>query len=122
MQELEIILSVAGTAVCLLVATVTFIMKLVKSAKAKKVCEQVIDIGNAVIPYIEQAETFAHYSGEEKKAFVMTKANQYAIDNGIEFDQQMVSDKIEELVNLTKEVNKREKDIIVTPVAPPASN
>ena len=113
MQELEIILSVAGTAVCLLVTTVTFIMKFVKSTKAKKVCEQVIEIGNAVIP---------HYSGEEKKAFVMTKANQYAIDNGIEFDQQMVSDKIEELVNLTKEVNKREKDIIVTPVAPPASN
>ena len=52
-------------------------MKFVKSAKAKKVCEQVIEIGNAVIPYIEQAETFAHYSGEEKKAFVMTKANQY---------------------------------------------
>ena len=73
------------------------------------------------LPYIQQAESFVHYSGAEKKEYVMTKANQYAIDNGIEFDQDMVSKKIEELVTLTKEVNKREKDIVVTPVAPPAS-
>lgn len=120
MKEVELILSIAGTALCFLVTAITFLAKFVKSAKAKKVCEQAIEIGNAVIPYIEEAENFLHYSGTEKKAFVMTKANQYAIDNGISFDQEAVSQKVEELVKLTKEVNKREKDIVVTPIAPPA--
>lgn len=40
----------------------------------------------------------------------MTKANQFAISQGIEFDPVIVSEKIEELVRLTKEVNKRDKD------------
>ena len=70
MQELEVILSIAGTAVCLLITTVTFIMKFAKSSKAKKVCEQVIEIVNAVVPYIQQAESFVYYSGEEKKEYV----------------------------------------------------
>ncbi len=35
----------------------------------------------------------------------MTKANQYAIENGIKFDAAAVNAKIEELVSLTKKVN-----------------
>ena len=90
-----------------MVTTVTFISKFVTNAKAKKAMENIVKIGNAVIPYIREAEAFAHYSGEEKKQFVMTKANRFAIDNDLEFDEQAVSDKIEELVALTKQVNKR---------------
>lgn len=112
---MEIILSIAGTALGLMITALTFIMKFVKSAKAKKICEQTIEIGNAVIPYIEQAEGFLHYSGTEKKAFVMTKANQYAIEKGMRFDADLVGEKIEELVKLTKKVNRREKDLIVAP-------
>lgn len=44
----------------------------------------------------------------------MTKANQYAIENGIRFDEALVSEKIEELVRLTKEVNKRDKDRVLS--------
>ena len=98
----------------LLVTSITFIMKFLKSAKAKKICEHVVEVGNAVIPYIKQAETFLNYSGAEKKEFVMTKANQYAIENGIRFDEALVSEKIEELVRLTKEVNKRDKDRVLS--------
>lgn len=114
MKELEIILSVSCAALGLLVTSITFIMKFLKSAKAKKICEHIVEVGNAVIPYIKQAETFLNYSGAEKKEFVMTKANQYAIENGIRFDEALVSEKIEELVRLTKEVNKRDKDRVLS--------
>ena len=107
MENIEIIVSIASAALGLLVTTVTFISKCVTNAKAKKAMENIVKIGNAVIPYIREAEAFAHYSGEEKKQFVMTKANRFAIDNDLEFDEQAVSDKIEELVALTKQVNKR---------------
>lgn len=115
MENLNYILSLAGTAVGLLITTVTFLAKFVKSAKAKKIAEQIGAIGNAVLPYIEQAETFVNYSGAEKKEYVLTKANQFAIDNKMPFDPSAVADKIEELVKLTKTVNGRDKDKIVEP-------
>ena len=110
MKDMEIILSISGTALGFLATAVTFMLKFIKNAKEKRACEQVIKISSAVIPYIEQAESFAHYSGAEKKEYVMTKANQFAITHGITFNAKLVSQKIEELVKLTKEVNKRDKD------------
>lgn len=110
MENLSLILSTIATAIGLLITTLTFLLKFIKSAKAKKIAENIISIGNAIIPYIEQAELFANYSGAEKKEYVMTKANQFAIKNSINFDANLVSEKIEELVKLSKEVNSRDKD------------
>lgn len=107
MENIEIIISIASAALGLLITTVTFLSKFVTNAKAKKAMENIVKIGNAVIPYIEEAETFVHYSGEEKKQYVLTKANMFAIENKIKFNEQAVSEKIEELVTLTKQVNKR---------------
>ena len=108
MESLEIILSLAGAALGLLVTSATFIVKFLKKSNAKKAAEQVIEICNAILPYIEQAEKFVHYTGEEKKEYVMTKANQYALDHGIKFDAEYVGGKVEELISLTKEVNAKE--------------
>lgn len=108
MESLEVILSLAGAALGLLVTAATFIVKFLKKSKAKKVADQVIEICNAILPYIEQAEKFIHYTGEEKKEYVMTKANQYALENGIEFDSEYIGDKVEELIGLTKQVNAKE--------------
>lgn len=110
MEKLEIILSLAGAALGLLMTAVTFLAKFIKSAKGKKIAEQTIVIGNAVLPYIKQAESFLNYTGKEKKEYVITKANQFAIEQGIDFNSELVGEKIEELVALTKDVNKREKD------------
>lgn len=112
MENLQVILSVAGTALGLFVTTVTFLSQFIKNAKAKKIAESIVKIGNAMIPFIEKAETFVNYSGEEKKQYVMTMANQFAIDNNIKFDAAAVSDKIEELVALTKQVNKPIKNVM----------
>ena len=122
MENLEIIISVAGAALGLLVTTVTFLSKFIKNAKGKKVAENIIKIGNAMIPYIQEAETFLNYSGEEKKQYVMTKANQFAIDNNIPFDAEAVSDKIEELIGLTKQVNVKTGSAAVSSSQPSQLN
>ena len=122
MENLEIIISVAGAALGLLVTTVTFLSKFIKNAKAKKVAENIVKIGNAMIPYIQEAETFLNYSGEEKKQYVMTKANQFAIDNNIPFDAEAVSDKIEELIGLTKQVNVKTGSTAVSSSQPAQLN
>lgn len=105
MEKIEILLSIAATAVGLAITTITFLSKFIKSARAKKVAENVVKIGNILLPYIEQAEKFVSFTGEEKKAYVMTKANQFAIENGIKFEAEKTSAKIDEIVALCKEVN-----------------
>ena len=110
MKELEIFISLTGTCLGLLVTAATFLVKFLRNAKAKRIAEQTIKIGNAVMPYIKQAEGFANYSGAEKKEYVMTKANQFALEQGFPFNTALVGEKVEELVQLTKKVNVRDKD------------
>ncbi len=105
MEKLSIVLSAAGTMIGIIVVMLTSLCKLIKNSKARKMAENIIKMGNFILPYIEEAETFISFTGEEKKAYVMTKANQYAIDNGIKFNEEETSAKIDELVALCKVVN-----------------
>ena len=105
MEKLSLVLSTAGTMVGIIIVMLTSICKWIKNSKAKKAAENIIKIGNFILPYIEEAEKFISFTGEEKKAYVMTKANQYAIDNGIKFDEEETSEKIDEIVSLCKVVN-----------------
>lgn len=105
MEKLTLVLSTAGTILGLLLMILATTCKWIKNSKAKKIAENIIKIGNFILPYIEEAEKFVAFTGEEKKAYVMTKANQYAIDNKIEFDEAKTSAKIDEIVALCKVVN-----------------
>jgi hypothetical protein len=104
---LEIIISLGGTILGLALTALTFFVRHVKCKKAQKIAEQVIRIGNAVLPYITEAENFQAFSGQEKKAYVMTRAIMFAIQNRIKFNEQQVSEKIEEIIELTKQVNTK---------------
>lgn len=66
-----------------------------------------LELCNVLLPYIEKAEKFVNYTGEEKKEYVMTQVNRYALENGIKFDYNVVSSKIEEYIELSKEVNAK---------------
>lgn len=114
MEKIEVILSIAGTILGLAVTALTFIVKFAKTAKAKRWAQQFVKISNAIVPYIEQAEKFSHYSGAEKKEFVITKVNRFAIENGLEFNATEISAKIEEFVTLSKQINMRDKDKYVS--------
>ena len=105
MEKLSIVLSAAGTMIGIIVVMLTSLCQLIKNSKARKMAENIIKMGNFILPYIEEAETFISFTGEEKIAYVMTKANQYAIDNGIKFNEEETSAKIDELVALCKVVN-----------------
>jgi hypothetical protein len=107
MENLNLLLSLIGTICGLAITVLTFLYKMIKSARAKIKIEQAIKISNAVLPFIKEAEKFTAYSGEEKKAYVLTKANQFALTNNLKFNENQVSEKIEELVMLTKQVNAK---------------
>ena len=107
MGNLHIILSLSGSTAGLLLTTITVMIRLLKSRKARRVAEQAIQISNAVLPFIREAECFKDYSSVEKKTYVMTKANQFAIKNKIPFNEGKVGERVDELVDLTKCVNTR---------------
>ena len=56
---------------------------------------------------MEIAENFSNYSGEEKKQFVLTKVNQFAIENGLKFDAETTAAQVEKLIELSKKINAK---------------
>lgn len=105
LRNIQLFLPFLAPALGFLGATVLFLKKFVKNKKLKKVLEKAEEVTKKIIPFIVEAEKFINYTGEEKKNYVMTKLNQYAISNNIKFNQEEASNKIEELVELTKQVN-----------------
>lgn len=105
LEDIQLFLPFLAPALGLLFTTIVFLKKFVKNKKLKKVLEKAEEITKEIIPCIMEAEKFVNYTGEEKKNFVMTKLNQFAIVNNIKFNEEETSNKIEQLVSLTKEVN-----------------
>lgn len=105
LEDIQLFLPFLAPALGLLCTTIVFLKKFVKNKKLKKVLEKAEEITKEIIPCIMEAEKFVNYTGEEKKNFVMTKLNQFAIINNIKFNEEETSNKIEQLVSLTKEVN-----------------
>ena len=110
MENLELIVSLAGTALSLFIACILFIVKIIRGYITKKKLKNSYVLLEAVAPLMEIAEQFTNYSGEEKKGYVMTRVNQFALENKIKFDSEAVNEKIEELIGLSKKVNGVKSD------------
>ena len=65
---------------------------------------------------IIEAEKNIGYSSMEKLTFVLTNYHQYCIDNKIIYNEGIVTKCVEDLINLSKNVNQRDKDKEVTEV------
>jgi len=109
MEDLNLVISLAGTVFGLAATVLAVAAKYIKNYKAKKAVEQVLKISNIVLPLMCEAEKFTDLSGEEKKTFVLAKANVFAEKNSIPFDGALVSRKVEELISLTKQINVKTK-------------
>ncbi len=103
----EILLSIVGTVFSLLLTSIVCWIKAIKSGKQKKLLQNHATFMDAIAPLMELAEKYHNYSGEEKKQFVLTKMNQLAIENNLKFDAEEISNRIEELITLSKEVNNK---------------
>lgn len=105
MENFELIITLAGTTMSLLITCVIFIIRLIKVWRDKKTFLDNLILEEAITPLMEMAEKFRNYSGEEKKEFVITKISQFALENKMYFNTEMISEKIEKLIELSKQVN-----------------
>lgn len=110
LEQIKEIVAIVATAIPFIIATATFIAKNSKSKKLAKLATNVNKITKEVQKYVVAAEQFLNYAGQDKKEWVKTKVNQFAIENKIEYDEKLVDNLIEEIVELTKRVNSRDKD------------
>lgn len=93
----------------MVVAIIICAIKFMKTIKSTQSLKDVSDILDAVGPIMEIAESFVNYTGAEKKNFVLTQVEQLASENGITINASIVSDKIEEHIQLSKKINYIEK-------------
>lgn len=105
MENLEVVLSLAGTALSLLITSLIFVVRLIKTVKENKNMQNCSYLYETVAPLMEIAENFSNYSGEEKKQFVLTKVNQFAIENGLKFNAETTAAQVEKLIELSKKIN-----------------
>lgn len=111
LESIKEYLSVFGTLLGFLCTFLVFLKNKIKNKRVKKIIEKTEKITKTIIPTIIEAEQFDDYTGIEKKEYVMTKLQEYAISFGIKFDSQSLSDRVDELIELTKNVNVREASI-----------
>lgn len=105
MENLEQIITIASAAVGLLITVTGFLIPLVKNVKAKNKLIALNKLSVLLKSLIEEAEKFTNFTGAEKKEYVLTKANRYALENKIPFDETLVDAEIENVVKLSKNVN-----------------
>lgn len=107
MDNVKEIITIVSAVVGILITITSFLIPLVKNSKAKKQLTAVNQIAGVLQNLVIEAEKFVNYSGEEKKQYVMTLANRYALENNLPYDEDYISAKIEELVSLSKQVNSK---------------
>ena len=107
MENFEVVLSLAGTALSLQITSIIFVVRLVKAVREKRNMQSSSFLYETVAPLMEIAENFSNYSGEEKKQFVLTKVNQFAIENGLKFDAETTAAQVEKLIELSKKINAK---------------
>ena len=105
LEYIKLLLPFLAPIVGFIGTSIIFLKKFIKNKKLNNVLEKAEEVSKQIIPIIIEAEKFVNYTGEEKKNYVMTKLNQFAICNGIMFNEKDTSNKVEELVGLTKKVN-----------------
>lgn len=105
MENFQQIITVASAAVGLLITVTGFLIPLVKNVKAKNKLIALNKLSTLLKTLIEEAEQYSNFSGAEKKEYVLTKANRYALENKIPFDEPSVDAEIEKVVQLSKNVN-----------------
>lgn len=110
MEKLEIILSLSGTIMSFIITLIVVIIKLDKWKKNYQSLEEETRINDLVDELMSIAETFNNYLGNEKKEYVITKLNQFAIENNIDFDKEKLDERIEKLIKLSKNVNYKKNN------------
>lgn len=63
--------------------------------------------------WIVEAEQHKNYTGAEKLKFVLSEAFKFCVENHIKYDENKITEKIESLIELSKQVNAKKGNPIL---------
>ena len=109
-QTLDLIIKSITGALSVILAILSIITG-VKSGKWKKLfSKEQVKRGciYVLMSIMQDVEKFRAFSSEEKKQYVKTKFNQYCIENGYDYDDDLTDENIEELIDFSKKVNGKD--------------
>ena len=92
-------------AVALAISNIVSFFKTGKWKKMFKKENAKLSTLDVLMQFMQEVEQFKDFSSEEKKQFVITKFNQYCIDNGYEFIAELTDETVEKLIAFSKVVN-----------------
>ena len=123
-MDVELVLKIALSVSAILAGTVVpTVISLYRSVKAKrsakteaeiekanndlreKALELILVAENTYADVNEILKSYGKSAGAMKKQSVMTSMQQYALDKGYTFDREYWSNKVEDIVSITKQVN-----------------
>lgn len=107
MENFELIISLIGTLASLVVASVVFIVRIIQLIKTRNGLAGGELLLDALTSFMKSAEDLSDLSGAQKKEYVLVKLGEFAAENGIPFSEKDISDKIEQLIELSKRVNAK---------------
>lgn len=110
LEELDLILSLIATAIPLIGVILYLLAKLFKSKRLEKIANEYAQYQDLMKGLIVQAEKFGSKQGDKKKEWVLEQLHSYAEKVGFDYDEDELSEMIEDVIDLTKKVNKRAKD------------
>ncbi len=117
MENIKELITIISAVLGLLATVTGFLIPLVKTVRAKNKLSAINKLTAQLQSFIMDAEQLVNYTGAEKKEYVLTKANRFAIDNDLPYNEQEISGKIEELITVSKNVNYNEKPAVEKPTA-----
>ena len=109
LENIKFYLSFLTPVLGIILATTIFFKNKIKNKKLKNILEHAEELTKNIIQFIIEAEKFSNYTGSEKKEYVITRLQQYAIKNNIKFDNELISNKIEELIDMSRNVNSNKE-------------
>lgn len=118
MMLLEQILTYIATGVGALGTLIGILMTILKSVKAGKNSAEAEKAKNMLVileeaqKHIIEVEGFLAAEGKLKKEIVTAKILNFARNANIDVDEDMLSEVIDKIVGVTKQVNARNKDIV----------
>lgn len=104
MEKLELILGYISTSLIVLVAIVTYSLKLLSSLKEIKNLKNEDILENELMKLIKLAESL-FTEGSERKYFVLSRIENFSSENKIKMNQVKIEQRIDEMITFTKNVN-----------------
>ena len=104
----ERILIYASIGLNILTIIFALLTKILKNTKHGTIAQRIYDVLRKVQLFVIDAETHSNYTGTERFDYVMTKMTEYLMTENIKIDKTVITNLIENEIDLSNKVNTAE--------------